>query len=42
MNKNKYVSCEMEIIEFEQEDVITDSGDGDKDQYELPPVWVDP
>lgn len=40
MNKNKYVSCEMEIIEFEQEDVITDSGD--KDQYELPPVWVDP
>lgn len=35
--KMQYESPRMEIIEFEQEDIITSSGAG-RDPWELPPV----
>ena len=35
MQKEKYEELEMEIIEFDTEDVITTSGDNDENEDEL-------
>lgn len=45
MKKKKYTLFEMETIEFEEKDIITDSGDDssedDSDPYELPFIPVE-
>ena len=36
MEKRKYAALEMEVIEFDTEDVITTSGEGSN----MPPDWT--
>lgn len=38
MEKEKYISPKMEIIEFEEEDIITTSGDLEDDELPVVPV----